>query len=134
MIIIRHYGKDDWPQVRDLKQRQGLSYDLPNLENPSILVRTVIEENGVITHAAFLRKTSEAYWIFDPKAAKNKMDTIGRLSMLQIEMSATARYAGITDVNAWVPPEVASNVKFDRMMLNKFRWTKPLWTCYNKEL
>jgi hypothetical protein len=129
MILIRHYGVEDQGQVESLHLRQGLSYRLPPLEAPTMLVRTVVEENGQITHAALLRKTAEAYWLFDPR--NRKRDKAGRLLMLHREMTIQAKKAGFEDVHCWVPPDVAK--EFGKI-LSHLGWEKPLWTCYRYEV
>jgi hypothetical protein len=131
MIFLRHYGDSDEERVKELHKMQGLAYELPSLKAPSMLVRSVVEENGIITHAAFLRKTAEAYWIFDP--SQSRRQRLGRMLALTREMTILAKQAGFEDVQAWLPPELASDKKLDLTMLNQ-GWKKPLWTCYAKEL
>ena len=129
-MLIRPYVHEDLAQVRALHRAQGFSYDLPDLEAPAMLVRAVIEEDGEITHAAFLRKTSEAYWIFNP--AETKRDRLGRLLALCKEMTGPAGRAGIDDVHAFLPPEIV-NEKLHRTLL-RMGWEKPLWVCYSRKV
>lgn len=129
MILIRHYGAEDLQQIQALHAKQGLAYALPSPEADSMLVRTVVEENGQVTHAALLRKTAEAYWIFDPTARKR--EKAGRLLMLHREVASQARQAGFEDVHCWLPEALAKT--FEKTLF-RLGWEKPLWTCYRYEV
>src|ERR1700691_4450107 len=128
-MLIRPYIREDLPEVKALHAAQGFEYELPDLDRPSFLVRCVIEEAGRITHAAFLRKTSEAYWLFNP--AESKRERLGKLLALSKEMTAPAMRAGIEDVHAFLPPEIV-NDKLHRTLL-RLGWEKPFWSCYSQE-
>lgn len=129
-MIVRHYTDSDFAEVKALHQRQGLEYELPDLAAPSMLVRAVIEQDGLVTDAAFLRKTSEAYWIFDP--SETKRERLGKLLILSKEMSAMAKRVGLEDVHAWIPPAIIDK-SFDLTMLH-LGWVKPEWTCYSRRV
>lgn len=129
-MLIRPYSAADFDEVRALHARQGLAYELPDLEAPSMLVRAVIEENDRITHAAFLRKTSEAYWIFSPE--ERKRDRIGRLLALAKEMVEPAQRAGLEDVHAFIAPEILSPAMHHTLL--RLGWSKSLWSCYGRSV
>jgi hypothetical protein len=129
-IIIRPSTKKDEPRIVALHKSQGLDYDLPDMR--TIVVGSVIEEEGEITNVVLLRRTCEAYWIFDPK--QTRRERLGRLFMFHKELVNSAKRAGLEDIHAWIPPEVASNVAFNNMMIEKLGWVKPLWTCYSREV
>lgn len=128
-IVIRPYHPEDEGQIKDLHRIQGHDYPLPDLS--SNMAITVVEENGIVTHALALRKTAEAYWIFDPKAPQR--DIVGRMLILNKEVPRKARLLGFNDVFCWVPPKVAEVKSFDSMLLN-MGWVKPLWTCYTRDM
>lgn len=130
--LFRHYSADDLEQVKALHAKQGLDYELPDLEKPSMLVRVVIEDEGRIRHAAFLRKTTEAYWLFDP--AESRRERLGNLVILHKEMQPIAERMGIEDVHIWPPPEaLEANPAFAATML-RLGWEKPLWPCYTRKV
>lgn len=129
-MIVRPYCAADLDAVKSLHKLQGLDYELPDLESPAMLVRAVIEEDGAITHAAFLRKTSEAYWIFSPQ--ESKRERLGKMLALSRELVKPAERAGFEDVHAWIPPAVI-NPTFDRTLLH-LGWVRPLWTCYSRKV
>jgi hypothetical protein len=129
-MIVRPYMREDFPEVKALHQAQGLAYELPNLEAPAMLVRAVIEERGRVTHAAFLRKTSEAYWVFSPE--ETKRERLGKLLVLNRELNAPAARAGIEDVHAFLPPDIVD--KKLHLTLLRLGWVHPLWTCYSRKV
>lgn len=129
-MLIRPYSSGDLDQVKALHAEQGLAYELPDLEAPSMLVRSVIEEHGEITHAAFLRKTCEAYWIFSPR--ERKRDRLGRMIALTRELAAPARRAGLEDVHAFLPPPIVTPALHNTLLY--LGWQKPLWTCYSRNV
>lgn len=127
-VVIRAYGPGDEAQVKDLHRAQGHDYSLPDLADAHV---TVIEETGVITHVLALRRTTEAYWIFDPK--DRHRDIVGRMLLLNKEVPRLARQLGYHDVFCWIPPNVSDVKSFDSLLLN-MGWTKPLWTCYARDI
>jgi len=131
MIYFRHFADTDTERIKELHKAQGLDYVLPDIAGKDMLVRAVIEEDGIITNAVFLRKTAEAYWLFDPAQASRK-EKLGRLFMIQKEINDAARAAGFTDVHAWIPPDI--NTKSFESTMFKLGWIKPLWPCYNCEV
>ena len=130
MIVVRHYGEADLARVKELHAKQGLEYALPNLDADTMLVRTVIENGNGVTNAAFLRKTAEAYWLFDP-AEGRKRDRAGILLVLHKELNAMAKRAGFEDCHIWVPPDLAK--RFEGTLFH-LGWKKPEWTCYHREV
>jgi hypothetical protein len=122
--------REDLPEVKALHQAQSLDYALPDLDAAGMLVRCVIEENGRVTHAAFLRKTSEAYWIFNP--AETKRERLGRMLALSAEMMAPAARAGIEDVHAFLPPQILDKKLHNTLLY--LGWEKPSWTCYSRKV
>lgn len=129
-MIVRPYSSEDFEQVKALHAKQGLAYDLPDLDAPSMLVRCVIEESGKVTHAAFLRKTSEAYWLFD--AEQTRRERVGNLLILSREMALPAKRAGFEDVHAFLPPEIVTK-SLHRTLLY-LGWEKPEWVCYSRRV
>jgi hypothetical protein len=129
-MLIRPYMREDLPEVKALHAAQGFDYALPDLDAPSMLVRCVIEENNRVTHAAFLRKTSEAYWIFNP--GESRRERLGKMLALSKEMVTPAARAGLEDVHAFLPP-VILDLKLHRTLL-RLGWQKPLWTCYSRKV
>lgn len=130
MILVRHYDRHDETRVRALHAAQGLAYELPDLEANSMLSRVVIETDGVVEMAAFLRKTTEAYLIFDPRKGSRK-HKLGRFLALHKEVNDDAKRNEIEDVHCWLPPEI--DCKFGNLLMH-LGWTHPLWACYSRKV
>jgi len=129
-MLIRPYMREDLPEVQRLHQLQGFDYELPNLEAPQMLVRAVLTDNDRVTHAMFLRKTCEAYWIFNP--AETRRERLGRFMALSRELTTPALRAGLVDVHAFPPPHVL-DPRMHKTFL-RLGWEKQLWPCYSKLL
>lgn len=95
-----------------------------------MLVRAVMEEPQGISHAMFLRKTAECYWLFDP--AESKRERLGRFMVMQKEMIVAAKRVGLDDVHAWIPPDVL-DTKLHRTFL-RLGWFKPEWASYSRKV
>jgi hypothetical protein len=130
VILLRHFSSADAGRVKQLHASQALDYELPDLEAKSMLVRCVIETDGEVEVAAFLRKTAEAYLLFDPLRGSRK-HKLGRFLAMHKEVQDEARRAGFDDVHCWLPPEL--DTKFGKLLMH-LGWKKPLWTCYSREV
>jgi hypothetical protein len=128
-IVCRPYGSDDADRVKALHASQKLDYPLPDLEAEQFLVRCVLEEDGIVTAAAFLRKVANAYYIADP-ANGSKREKLGKLFILRRELTAAAQRAGFNEVEAFVPPDME---KFGNL-LTRLGWKKNFWPCYSIDL
>ena|SRR5271154_831846 len=134
MLTFRHLGTQDFERVRELHAAQGLDYELPNLDSPTMLIRDGLEENGVITHALLARKTCEVYWLFDPKRPETRRERIGRLGILQKEGPREAKLAGFEDAHLWLPPHLAADVKMTRLLERLGGWQRAPWPCFYSEV
>jgi hypothetical protein len=129
-MLVRPYTQEDLPEVKALHAAQGFDYELPDLEASSMLVRAVIEDKGRVTDAVFLRKTSEAYWCFDPGLSHK--ERVGRMLILNKEMMGPAARAGFEDIHAFLPPLIMDS-KLHKTLL-RIGWFKPLWVCYSRKV
>jgi hypothetical protein len=139
-MIVRPYLKTDEDAVKALHAIQNLPYELPDWEKPEFLVRAVLE-NGTGRPEMFLalRKTAETYLLFDPKQVSTRA-TIGRILALTKECQPAAKRAGLTDLHAWIHPDI--DAVFGRLLdpgeeRGKTKldlgWNRePLWPCYVK--
>lgn len=125
MLIVRPFEASDKLQIELLKEKSGFQYDSPDWGN--LLVSGVVEENGQVTMAAFLRKTAEVYFVMDSEHGR-KRGRVGQLLALHREMIQPARFAGFTDAHCWMPPEIAQ--RFGKLLMH-FGWTRPLWPNYH---
>lgn len=126
MILVRPFEEADRGRINEIFQAQKLEYDAPDWGK--ILVSAVVEVDGKITMAAFLRKTAETYFVMDGRAGR-KRDRVGQLLMLHRELLIPARRVGFEDVHCWLPPEMEKD--FGKLLMH-FGWVRPLWPnfCY----
>jgi hypothetical protein len=130
-IVVRPFRLFDQPEIEALHLRQGFEYDAPDWTK--MAVSAVVEVNGEIQMAAFLRPTAETYLLLDPTQHVRRRERLGQLLMLHKEMLAPAKRAGFTDIHCWMPPEIEK--RFGTLLTNHhFGWDKPLWPCYSLEL
>ena len=78
--------------------------------------------------AGFLRKTAEAYLLFDPMDGIRKRDRIGQLMILQKELLVPAKRVGFEDAHCWLAPEASE--RFGKLLLH-LGWQKPLWPSFS---
>lgn len=129
MILVRPAAKEDLPAIAALHASQGLDYEAPDWSK--MLVSVVIEVDGQITMAAFLRKTAETYLLLDPRAETSKKERLGQLLILHKELVAPCEGNGLSDLHCWLPP--ALDTQFGKLLMH-LGWTKPLWPCYSREV
>jgi hypothetical protein len=123
-IVIRNYRDSDFEAVKELHRSRSLEYKLPEFEEKMFPVRSVIEEDGKIKHAAFLRKVANAY-LFLGEGSKKEL--LGRLLIFQRELRLAAKNKGFDEVEAFLPPEMEA--KFGKL-LTRLGWKKCEYPCY----
>lgn len=126
MILVRPYHSDDRAEIERMHAAQGFAYEAPDWDK--VLVSAVIEVDGRIQMAAFLRKTAEGYLLFDPTAEVRKRERLGQLLMMHKELVKPAARAGFDDLHCWLPPELAD--KFGKLLLH-LGWTRPEWPSFH---
>src|SRR5437660_886245 len=113
MLTIRPYTSEDVEPVTRLHIAQGLPYPLPDWDRPEFLVRAVLENGHGPEMALFLRKTAETFLLFDPQQTSLRQ-TMSRIVAMTKECSKVAKRSGLSDVHAWLAPEIAP--KFGRVL------------------
>jgi len=124
-IVVRPFDQSDAPRIQELYRAQKFDYAQPDWQK--IQVSGVVEVDGKITMAAFLRKTSEAYLLVDQEEGR-KRERLAQLLILHREMIPPMRRAGLEDCACWMPPEIAE--RFGKLLLH-LGWVKPLWPSYS---
>jgi hypothetical protein len=125
---VREYTDADLDALRAMHAAQGFAYALPDISDPLFLVRQVLAENGRPRMAALLRLTAEAYLLADPAdgAPRERWQWLGALHEATLRSAAAA---GLSDVQAFVPPRVAR--AFGRR-LETLGWRRDPWSCYTR--
>jgi hypothetical protein len=123
----RKYQKSDREELESIFRKQGLPYELPNLDSNNFIARRVlVDENGRPAQALAARLTTELYLLVDPD-----WDTPGwrleGIRMLGRSMQTELREKGITDAHLWLPPQKKS---FERRLMKTFGFTRPEWANF----
>ncbi|HEX3156802.1 MAG TPA: hypothetical protein VHV32_19390 [Candidatus Angelobacter sp.] len=127
-IIVRPFEEKDKPAIEAMHAGMKLDYEKPDWN--SMLVSAVVEVDGQLSMAAFLRKTAETYMLLDPELGSKK-GRLGQLLMLHRELMIPARKAGFNDVGAFLPPSLEPH--FGKLLMH-IGWKKALWPHYFMEL
>lgn len=125
---IREYSEADLEELRRLHRVEQMPYQFPNLASPIFLTRAVLEEDGRLLAAAFLRLTAEAYLLIDGRNGRPR-ERWRRLLILHEAVRGEAARRGLDDVHCWLPPGIASS--FGRR-LNRLGWSRETWDCYSR--
>lgn len=128
---IRFYRPDDLAQLEALHRAQGFEYEMPNLQDPLYFIKLVGEENGRIVNAGIAHLTAEIYFLADMKSGTPQQRYDSFLTMHESFCEVAYRQGGLSDIHAWLPPEIAK--PFGRRLM-KLGWKRPLWASYAKEL
>lgn len=128
MILIRPILGEDEPRLKQMAADQGFDFILPTLDQISL--GTIVEVDRKVEMALLLRPTVEAYLLLD-KENHSKRDRIGKLLAIHKELIGPAKEGGLTDVHAWLPPEIEK--RFGALLLH-MGWRKSEWPCYFAEI
>lgn len=125
---IREYRDADLDELRRMHQSMQMPYEFPDLANPLFLTRKVLESEGKLAAAAFLRLTAESYLLLHGNDGSAR-DRWRRLLLLHEAVRGEAVRRGLDDVHCWVPARVARS--FGRR-LGELGWKRENWNCYSR--
>jgi hypothetical protein len=131
---IRYARPEDDAAIREMHERMGLDYELPDLHKMSS--KLVFEDDqGRVRMAIYLRPTVEAYMFIDraemfaSKALQAK-EQWSRFLCLHRASLRDALANGIDDVYCFLPPELEKS--FSRR-LKRLGWFRP-WAAFCRVL
>lgn len=130
-MLVRFFRPDDLPQLEQMHRAMGFEYELPDLADPLYFIKLVGEENGKIVNAGIAHLTAEIFFLADTKTGTARQRFDNFLTLHEAGCQVAYRRGGLSDLHAWLPPEVAR--PFGRRLL-KLGWKRPLWTSFAKEL
>lgn len=125
---IREYSEADLEDLRRIHRAERMPYQFPDLMSPLFLTRAVLEENGRLSAAGFLRLTAEAYLLVDGSEGSPR-ERWRRLLILHESIRGEAARRGLDDAHCWLPPGIASS--FGRR-LKQLGWSRETWDCYSR--
>lgn len=129
---IRYARPEDDAAIREMHERMGLDYELPDLQK--MASKLVFEdEQGKIRMAVYLRPTLEAYMFIDgaekfQNKAEQAKEQWSRFVCLEKASQQNAIKLGFEDVYAFLPPQLERS--FGRK-LRRLKWFRP-WAAFNK--
>jgi hypothetical protein len=106
---IRDYRPSDLEQVKAIHETSGLDYRLPNFENSLFVVRKVVEFDGRIIAAGFLRVEAEAYLFLAKDDWGDPLQKLAAINAVQTAALHEAWTKGLDNCVCWVPKEVNSH-------------------------
>jgi hypothetical protein len=129
-MLIREYRVQDLAALQDIHKRKGLPpHCMPDPSNPLFVVSRVIEEEGQVQAATFLKLTSEPWLLIDPDVSDRK--AVQLITILSDMLELAASNKGLEEMTCWIPPEAgASFGKF----LESIGYIKTPWQSYTKVL
>lgn len=108
---------------------------MPDLNDPVFAASSVIEENGEVRMAAFLKIHAEAYLFADSDYAGPR-ERWQMLLRIHEDIRWQAREMGLQGVTIWAPPELTKKTNTGQgapfvRRLQKLGWNKDLWQAFS---
>jgi hypothetical protein len=126
---LRDFKPSDYEAVRELYQKQGFCYDLPDMAE-FMAVQVVVDETDTPFIILAARPTVEMFLIMDKEWATPRW-RFEAFKLIHEAMRAKLFQAGITDAHCWLPPEIEKS--FAKRLMRGFGWVMQLWPCYSRK-
>lgn len=126
---VRSASEEDFPALSAIHEAMGLDYQLP-LDDPLLVVKKVIEKDGKIIGACFIRIAAETMLLLDPELGPcEKMDA---MEAMQPEVLAEAWKLGFNQVEARIE---ATTEKIFEKRLKQLGWVRDRenWHPWSRE-
>lgn len=119
--VVRDYRPADLEQVRAIHADSEIDYRFPDLDSALFVVRKVVELDGKVIAAGFLRVEAEAYLLLDKSDWGNALEKFAAIEAVQTEALVEAWVKGLDNCVCWVPKEV--NSSFAKRLI-QLGWTQ----------
>jgi hypothetical protein len=126
---IRDFRPTDVEAVKELYQKQGFEYDLPDID-AFMELQVVVDEQDKPFMVLAARPTVEMFLIMDREWSTPRW-RFEAFKLIHESMRAKLAAAGITDAHCWLPPEIEKS--FAKRLMTAFGWVKQLWPCYSRQ-
>lgn len=138
---VRLYSDDDLDEIVRIHKANGLPANcLPAcckrdphgnpVNAPLFFMRKVLEDDGRIALASFLKLTAEAFLLVDHEYADPERRLLALQKLTACTLSEAAK-KGVEDVTAWIPPHLDRSFG-DRLVALGF--AKSPWPSYSAVL
>lgn len=131
-VVVRDFTLDDLPRVKELHERMGLDYRLPDLQSPLFIIRKVVEVDGQIVAITAARVEAELYLFVDHEVAdpEQRWDALQRLNDSVMDEAYWSK--GLDNCVLWCPVEVEKSfgkrltaLGFSRDREGFHSWSRP---------
>lgn len=108
-MIIRVYTEKDYEEVKRLHALSRLAYTFPpSISDKDFFAARVVEDDKGIGMACFFRRTAESYLVVN-RNWKSPAWRLEAIRKLHYECNAALKKESISDVVAFLPPEVCES-------------------------
>lgn len=131
MIVIRNFTQRDLEAVERIHREAGLpSNCMPDLSNPLFFIRKIVDDNGKVAMAGFLKMTAEAFVLVDHghETPDWRWQALQKLTGSVLNEAAKK---GTEDVTCWPPTEIADSFG---SRLEALGFTRSPWPSYSVRL
>lgn len=122
-MIIRDYISTDRPAIITSISNRAFQFPFPTPEDPDIVIRKVIEDEGLPVGVGLVQVTHQAYMVIDPNWRSPKWRWEA-LQSLHVKLSESCDAQRIREVNAWTPSRA-----FGRRLLS-LGWMRSEYPSY----
>lgn len=101
-MIIREYKESDLPAIQISIANREFAFPFPNPSEQGVVIRQVIEDEGLPVGLGLVQMTHQAWMVIDPNWRTPKWRWEA-LQSLHVNLSAVCDEKRIAEVNAWTP-------------------------------
>jgi hypothetical protein len=109
----------------------GFEYEFPDPGSPEFLANLVLVDADNIPRQAILMRMTAEMFLLQDKGWETPGMRLEAFSHLHEASRQVAAAAGVSDVHAWLPPEIENT--FGRRLMSEFGWKKQLWPSFSRE-
>jgi hypothetical protein len=131
---IREYQPADLDRIKELHRQSGFRYALPDFSGQEFISRRVVGDESDIGMAGFLRLTAEAFLVCSPDWRTAAWRDLA-LRKLHTVCREDAAGRGVSEVNAFLPPEIVARFGARLVRSGWKRYPKGQeWSCFSFEV
>lgn len=131
-MLVREYTDADLDAFKRVHEKSGFDYNLPPLSSEEFYSRRVIGDDANIGMGLFLKLTSEAYLICNPKWRNPawRWDAFKQIHRVSLQ---DAKSAGVKEIEAFLPPQVGD--KFGKRLVSiGWQQAREDWKSFSYEV
>jgi hypothetical protein len=131
-LRVRPWQVTDVPFLEQMFRASGFQYEFPDPGSPEFLANLVLVDADNIPRQAILMRLTAEMFLLQDKSWETPGMRLEAFSQIHEASRRVAEAAGVSDVHAWLPPEI--DASFGRRLTNEFGWKKQLWPCFSREI